>query len=94
MRYIEHSSIHARIARVCDPRTATRYVIFYRAHDGSLVEMRNVLPGDCGRALEALKGQGFPPLWSGFMSDYAYGKRVAQNQLARAQSSNTNRRPA
>lgn len=58
MPLIEFSSVDAHVARVCDPATANRYDLVCRPVGAPVFVMRDVLPGDVGRAKEALTGQG------------------------------------
>lgn len=61
-----------------DPITAERYAIVYHSEvDAGPVEMLGILPGDFGRAVEALKGQGVEVIWGGFMSDFNNWGRAA-----------------
>ena len=56
-RRIEMNEVDQRIARVCDPATANRYVVVYHSGDEKWLVAR-VLPSDKGRFIEALRGQG------------------------------------
>jgi acetyl-CoA carboxylase beta subunit len=59
MHLLEMNAIDQHIARVCDPRTARRYTVVYtNPHTGGSWHAFNALPGDVGRAKEALIGQG------------------------------------
>lgn len=79
MPRLEHSSIDARIARVCDPvHGTTRYSVLYsNPHTGEVgLYQHNILPSDIERYTESLRGQGCVVHWSGLTSDFASWAKV------------------
>lgn len=59
MHRIEMNAVDQRIAKVCDPATANRWILVYRnPHVGNSWHAMRLLPSDMERAKEALASQG------------------------------------
>lgn len=57
MHRIEMNEVDQRIAKVCNPATANRYSVLYHTPTEQWLVAR-VLPGEVGRFVDALQGQG------------------------------------